>query len=125
LILKQHEELYTFLWKQKKQFNGSLGCYSGHKFHIDLKPVTKLYHCKQPYSMPVDKLKLSKKEFEHRGAIDIPLNLASNTYFPLTLRLQVSNPTKIDLTLCFYTYQLDGESCSWICVIVTPFGKYW
>jgi hypothetical protein len=31
--------------------------------------------------------------------------------------------TKIDLTLCFYTYMLNDES-SWYCVIVTPFGKF-
>lgn len=31
--------------------------------------------------------------------------------------------TKIDLALCYYTYQLDEET-SWQCIIVTPFGKY-
>ena len=31
--------------------------------------------------------------------------------------------TKIDLTQCYYTYELDDES-SWLCVLVTPFGKY-
>ena len=31
--------------------------------------------------------------------------------------------TKIDLTLCFYTYKLD-EASTWLCVLVTPFGKY-
>lgn len=29
----------------------------------------------------------------------------------------------LDLTLCYYTYELDEES-SWMCVLVTPFGKY-
>ena len=31
--------------------------------------------------------------------------------------------TKLDLTACYYTYELDEES-SWLCVLVTPFGKY-
>jgi len=31
--------------------------------------------------------------------------------------------TKLDLTKCYYTYELDEES-SWLCVLVTPFGKY-
>ena len=29
----------------------------------------------------------------------------------------------LDLTLCYYTYMLDDES-SWLCILVTPFGKY-
>ena len=31
--------------------------------------------------------------------------------------------TILDLTQCYYTYELDEES-SWLCVLVTPFGKY-
>jgi len=31
--------------------------------------------------------------------------------------------TVLDLTLCYYTYELDEDS-SWLCVLVTPFGKY-
>ena len=31
--------------------------------------------------------------------------------------------TKLDLTLCYYNYELDEES-SWLCVLVTPLGKY-
>jgi len=31
--------------------------------------------------------------------------------------------TILDLTLCYYSYELDEES-SWYCVLVTPFGKY-
>jgi hypothetical protein len=31
--------------------------------------------------------------------------------------------SKLDLTNCYYTYELDEES-SWLCVLVTPFGKY-
>ena len=31
--------------------------------------------------------------------------------------------TKLDLTLCYYNYELDEES-SWMCVLVTPLGKY-
>ena len=31
--------------------------------------------------------------------------------------------TLIDLTLCYYGYELDEES-SWLCVLVTPFGKF-
>ena len=31
--------------------------------------------------------------------------------------------TKVDLTLCYYTYMLEEES-SWLCIIVTPFGKF-
>jgi len=31
--------------------------------------------------------------------------------------------TVVDLTLCYYSYELDEES-SWYCVLVTPFGKY-
>lgn len=31
--------------------------------------------------------------------------------------------TILDLTACYYTYQLTEES-SWYCVLVTPFGKY-
>ena len=31
--------------------------------------------------------------------------------------------TLLDLTLCYYTYELDEES-SWMCVPVTPFGNY-
>jgi hypothetical protein len=30
--------------------------------------------------------------------------------------------TKIDLTMCYYTYELDEESAD-LCVIVTPFGE--
>jgi len=31
--------------------------------------------------------------------------------------------TLLDLTLCFYTYRLD-EASSWLCILVTPFGKF-
>lgn len=31
--------------------------------------------------------------------------------------------TILDLTACYYTYELDEES-SWYCVLVTPFGKF-
>ena len=29
----------------------------------------------------------------------------------------------LDLTLCYYTYQLEEES-TWYCILVTPFGKF-
>ena len=38
-------------------------------------------------------------------------------------RQQYEYMTILDLTACYYTYQLTGES-SWYCVLVTPFGKY-
>jgi hypothetical protein len=31
--------------------------------------------------------------------------------------------SKLDLTLCYYSYELDEDS-SWLCILVTPFGKY-
>ena len=31
--------------------------------------------------------------------------------------------TVLDLTLCYYSYELDEES-SWLCILVTPFGKF-
>ena len=31
--------------------------------------------------------------------------------------------TLIDLTLCYYTYELEEES-SWLCILVIPFGKF-
>ena len=31
--------------------------------------------------------------------------------------------TKLNLSQCYYIYKLDNES-SWLCTLVTPFGKY-
>jgi hypothetical protein len=67
----QLEQLFEVLSKQEKLFDGSLGCYSGCKFHIDLKPGTDPYHCKQPNLIPVDKLELTKKELERQCKIGV------------------------------------------------------
>jgi hypothetical protein len=45
LTLQKREELYEVLAKHKKLYDGSLGCYLGRKFHINLKSGTVPYHC--------------------------------------------------------------------------------
>jgi hypothetical protein len=54
--------------EKRKLFDGSLGCYSGRKFHINLKPGSDIYYCKKLYSIPVEKLNLAKKELESDNA---------------------------------------------------------
>ena len=71
LTPQQCGKLYDVLKKRKKLFDGSLGCYTGRKFHIDLKPGTVPFHCKQPYSIPVNKLDLAKSELERQCDIGV------------------------------------------------------
>ena len=51
----QQQELEAILQKYNKLFSGKLGTYPHKKFHIELKPGTILYHCKQPYPVPLTK----------------------------------------------------------------------
>jgi hypothetical protein len=71
LTPQQREELYEVIAKRQKLFNGGLGCYTGRKFHIKLKEGTVPFHCKQPYSIPVDKQQLAKEELERQCEIGV------------------------------------------------------
>jgi hypothetical protein len=71
LTPQQRGELYDILKKRQRLFDGSLGCYTCHKFDIDLKPGIVPYHCKQPYSIPANKLDLARAELERQCLIGV------------------------------------------------------
>ncbi len=54
LTEEQREQLYEVLAKRQKLFDGSLGCYTGRKFRIELKEGTVPYQGRQPCSIPVN-----------------------------------------------------------------------
>ena len=157
----QRAQLLELLQRHTKLFNGKLGCYPHRKFHIDLKPGTKPYHCKAPYPVPVKLAPIVKEELERQVSIGVLERVYESVWgmpmlcipkkdgairtvddlrelnkcvqrrvYPLPRLMDMLRRhhgwqflTILDLTLCYYTYMLDDES-SWMCVLVTPFGKY-
>jgi len=161
LSSKQQAELLDVLKKFPRLFDGSLGRYPKRKFHIALKPDSKPYHCKGPYSVAYQNLEVLKHELNRQVELDILARVGESEWgmpmmvipkkdgairtiddmrelnkcilrkcYPLPKiqdifhrRIGYKYVSIIDLTLCYYTYELDDES-SWLCVLVTPFGKY-
>ena len=161
LTPKQRAELNEILSKHTELFSGKLGRYPHRKFHIDLKPGTKPYHCKRPYAIPTSQRETVKEELDRQVKIGVLERVYESLWgmpmlcipkkdgairtvddmrelnkciqrrvYPLPRLMDMLQRhsgwqyiTVLDLTLCYYTYELDDES-SWMCVLVTPFGKY-
>jgi len=64
LTEQQRKELASVLCKHTKLFNGTVGCYPKHDFHISLKPDAVPYHCDHTYSMPTSIRQVFKDELE-------------------------------------------------------------
>ena len=157
----QRDQLLHVLRKHQKLFDGTLGRYPKREFHIELIDGAKPYHCKGPYSVPVQNRAVLKRELERQCELGILQRCGESEWgmpmmaipkkngtirtvddlrelnkvlkrksYPLPKiqdifhrRQGYKYVTIVDITNCYYTYVLDEES-SWLCVLVTPFGKY-
>ena len=158
---KQRDELYKLLQKYQRLFNGKLGCYPKKKFKIKLKPGTIPYHCKQPFPVPMSKMKVTKDELDRQELAGILAKIYESEWgMPMfiqpkkdetvrtladfrelnkcIIRMPFILPkpqdifmrrrgyvfmTKLDISMQYYTFMLEEES-TYLCVIVTPWGKY-